>query len=114
MRGVPGFQAEASLDHAWGRYRATAAFVAPRAAGGVSMRVSPMASIPGLGLRIDLFPPIRCCRFVPMWGRFFCVERRVSPLEQCSCTQDFFGFPIILCSPPEFVLTLNLTSPEEM
>jgi hypothetical protein len=101
MRGVPGFQAEASLGPAWGRYRATAAFGAPRAAGGVSMQGWPTAVTPSLGLGIDLFPPIRCCRFVPKWGRFFCVERRASPLEQCRCTQDFFGFPIILCRPPE-------------
>ena len=42
MRGIPGFQAEASLGRPSGRYRATAGFRAPGAAGS-SMRVSPMA-----------------------------------------------------------------------
>ena len=100
MNGIPGFQAESSLDPPRGRYRATARFGASGAADGLSMQGSPTALAPGLGFRIDLFPPIRCCGFVPMWHRFFCIERRASPLEQCSCTQDFFGFPIILCRPP--------------
>ena len=64
------------------------------------MQASPSTLSPGLGLGIDLFPPIRCCRFVPELQRFVCVTRRASPLEQCRCTQDFSGFPIILCRPP--------------
>ena len=65
MRGIPGFQAEASLEPAQGRYRATASFGVPGAAGGLSMQGLSMALGPRLGLGIDLFPPIRCCRYVP-------------------------------------------------
>ena len=100
MRGVPGFQAEASLDPPWGRYRATAAFGAPRAAG-LSMRVSPMALIPALRLGIDLFPPIRCCGFDPMWGRIVCVTQRARPWEDCECQHSSFG-PLISCRPRVF------------
>jgi hypothetical protein len=98
MNGIPGFHAESSLNPPRGSYRATAGFGASGAAGGLSMQASPTALAPGLG--IDLFPPIRCCGFVPMLQRFVCVTRRASPLEQCRCTRDFFGFPVILCRPP--------------
>jgi hypothetical protein len=98
MNRIPGFEAESSLDRPRGSYRATAGFGTSSAAGGLSMQASPTALTPGLG--IDLFPPIRCCGFVPMLQRFVCVTRRTSPLEQCRCTRDFFGFPIILCRPP--------------
>lgn len=100
MNGIPGFQAESSLDRLWGSYRAPASFGASGAAVGLSMQAWPTALAPGLGLGIDLFPPIRCCGFVPILHRFVCTTRRASPLEQCSCTRDFFGFPIILCRPP--------------
>ena len=101
MKRIPGFQAEASLKPHEGRYRATASFGVPGAAGGLSMQGFSMALGRRLGLGIDLFPPIRCCGFVPMLGRFVCVTRRASPLEDCHCTQDYFGFPLILCRPPE-------------
>jgi hypothetical protein len=101
MRGVPGFQAEASLDPPWGRYRATAAFGAPRAAGGVSMQGWPTAVTPSLGLGINLFPPIRCCGFDPMWGRIVCVTQRARPWEDCECQHHSTG-PLIKCVPRVF------------
>jgi hypothetical protein len=90
MNALPGFQAEASLGPPRGRYRATTDFGASRA--GLSMQASPTA--------VWGFPPIRCCGYVPMLHRFVCTTRSASPLEQCRCTRDFFGFPIILCRPP--------------
>jgi hypothetical protein len=92
MRGVPGFQAEASLGRPSGRYRATVGLRAPGAAG-LSMRVSPMAMAPGLGR--DLFE-IRCCI-----GRD-CVTRHSNAGEDCVCfTNPRFG-PFIACSPRVF------------
>ena len=84
---MPRFTAEVSLYKTSQMYRG-------------AMQGSPTALTPSLGLGIDLFPPIRCCGFVPMLQRFVCVTRRASPLEQCRCTRDFFGFPVILCRPP--------------
>jgi hypothetical protein len=101
MNGIPGFQAEASLGPPRGSYRATAGLGASRAADGLSMQASPTALAPAQGLGVDLFPPIRCCGYVPTLHRFVCTTRRASPLEQCRCTRDFFGYPIILCRPPE-------------
>ena len=96
MTGVPGFQAEASLGRSSGRYRATVGFRGPGA--GSSMRVSPTALIPAQGLGIDLFPPIRCCGFDPMWGRIVCVTQRARPGEDCVCHHTRFG-PLISCRP---------------
>ena len=96
---MPGFTAENSVYNASGHYRATAGFGTSSTADYLSIQASTTALVPGLGLGIDLFPPIRCCGFVPMLHRFVCVTRRWSPLEQCTCTQGFFG-PIILCHPP--------------
>jgi hypothetical protein len=93
MRGVPGFQAEASLGRPSGRYR-DSGFREPGAAG-LSLRVSPMALAPGLGLGRDLFE-IRCCI-----GRT-CVSRHQKPGEDCVCfTNPRFG-PFIACSPLVF------------
>ena len=100
MTGIPGFQAESSLDPPQGIYRATAGFGASDAADCLSLQASPTALAPTLRRGIDLFPPIRCCGFVPMLQRFVCVTRPVRPLEQCRCMRDFFGFPIVLCRPP--------------
>lgn len=97
---IPGFTGENSVSNASGHYRATVRFGSSRAAGSLSMQASRMALAPGVGFGVDLFPPIRCCRFVPELQRFVCVTRRASPLEQCRCTQDFSGFPVILCRPP--------------
>jgi hypothetical protein len=94
MTGIPGFQAEASLARPSGGYGATAGFRAPGGAG-LSMRVSPMALAPGLGLGRDLFE-IRCCI-----GRR-CVFRHQQPGEDCVCfTNPRFG-PFIACSPRVF------------
>ena len=95
---MPGFTAESSLGSSIGSYRATAVFGASGAADGLSMQASPMALTPSLGFGIDLFPPIRCCRFAPMLHRFVCAERRASPLEHCECFSGAFG-PIIICHP---------------
>ena len=73
-----GFQAGASLDPPWGRYRATAAFSVPRAAG-LSMRLSPMASIPALGVGIERIHEDTLLRFDPTLGRDMCVTRFVLP-----------------------------------
>ena len=100
MRGVPEFQAEASLGRPSGRYRATAGFRPPDAAG-LSMRLSPMAVIPAQGLGIDLFPPIRCCGWHPTLGRFVCITRRARPWEDCVCNHTPFG-PAISCRPRVF------------
>jgi hypothetical protein len=100
MNGIPGFHAESSLTPSRGSYRATAVSGASSAASGLSMQGWPTALTPSVGLGIDLFPPIRCCGFVPTLQRFVCVTRRASPLEQSRCTRDFFGFPVILCRPP--------------
>jgi len=100
MSGLPGFHAEASLGPPRGSYRAMTSFGAVRSADGLSMQASPTALAPALGRGFDLFPPMRCCGYVPMLHRFVCTERRVSPLEQCRCVRDSFGFPFILCLPP--------------
>jgi len=100
MNRIPGFEAELSLDRPRGNYRATVGFGISGAAGGLSMQASPTALAPGLWPGIDPFPQIRCCGFVQMLQRFVCVTRRASPLEQCRCTRNSSGFPIILCRPP--------------
>jgi hypothetical protein len=98
MNGIPGFQAESSLYPPRGSYRVTAR--ASGAVDGFSMQASLTALAPAVGLGTDVFPPMRCCGYVPMLHRFVCTTRHVSPLEQCRCIRDFFGFPIILCQPP--------------
>ncbi len=100
MTGIPGFHAESSLNSPRGSYRTTAGFGASDAADGLSVQASPTAFALGLGLGSVLFPPKRCCGFVPMLQRFVCVTRSVRPLEQCRCERGFLGFPIILCDPP--------------
>jgi hypothetical protein len=95
MRGVPGFQAEASLGRSSGCYRATAGLRPPGA--GSSMRVSPTAL--GLGLGRDLFE-IKCCQFVQGRG-LVCTKRHQEPGEDCTCVHTRFG-PLITCSPRVF------------
>ncbi len=97
---IPGFTAENSVYSASGYYQATAGFGTSSTANDLSMQASAIALVPGLGPVIDRFPPIRCCGFVPMLHRLVCVTRRFSPLEQCHCTHDSSGFPIIQCRPP--------------
>ena len=99
---MPGFYAESSLGANNGSYRATAGFGASGAANSLSIQSSLMTLSRGLRFGIDLFPPIRCCGYVPMLQRFVCVTRRAGPLEQCRCTRDFSGFPTIVCRPPVF------------
>jgi hypothetical protein len=99
---MPGFTAEASLGPSIGRYCGGTAFPRGSIAGDVvpAQFLAPMLSSIDLGSWLNRFPPMRCCRYVPILGRFVCVSQRVSPLEQCSCESDYFGFPIILCRPP--------------
>jgi hypothetical protein len=96
---MPGFNAESSLGSSIGRYRATAGFGASGAADVLSMQASSMDLTASPGFGIDLFPPIRCCRYAPMLHRFVCVTRHASPLEHCECICGAFG-PVIICSPP--------------
>jgi hypothetical protein len=95
MRGIPGFQAEASLGRPSGCYRATAGLRPPGA--GSSMRVSPTAL--GLGLGRDLFE-IECCQFVLGRGRV-CRKWHQEPGEDCACVYTRFG-PFISCIPLVF------------
>jgi hypothetical protein len=58
-----------------------------------------MPFAPGMGSASDLFPRIRCCKFVPELHRRACVEQRASPLENCRCKWDL-PYPYIRCSGP--------------
>jgi hypothetical protein len=94
---IPGFTADKSVSRCSGQYRNTASFGTLSAADGLSMQASPSVLSSGLARGTDLF---RCCGFVPQHNRFYCVAQRASPLENCRCTRDNSGFPVILCSPP--------------
>jgi len=96
---IPGFTAENSVYNTSGGYRAMADFGALGTADGLSMQAPLTAFAPSLG-RIDPFPLIRCCGYVPMLHSVVCVTRRRSLLEQCRCTDSPSGYPIILCRPP--------------
>ena len=92
---LPEFHAEAALGPATGRYAGAAVFGAS-AAGAVSpMQQFEATAFPGrFGFKM------RCCGFSTWLRRFVCTERVVSPFEQCECTRDYVGHPVILCRPP--------------
>jgi hypothetical protein len=90
---MPGFDAEASLGPTRGIYRGSADF-GGLGTGEVSMQQFGASSFAG---RFGV--TIRCCRYSTFLHRYVCIERTVSPFEQCECTGGGFG-PIIICHPP--------------
>jgi len=100
---MPGFSAEASVKPNLGIYRGSAV-----ASNSRMDRVLPMQELLSsevlsqhldFGLLGSVWPVIRCCRYAPMLGRWICVSRVHSPLEQCQCLSGAFG-PVIICRPP--------------
>jgi hypothetical protein len=95
---MPGFNAESSLGTAKGVYRGNAVF---GASGALEISLAQAFMISSTfsqnpAFRGNPFPPIRCCAYVPHYG-LVCTTRQVRPLQQCECTTDFLGFPLILC-----------------
>lgn len=91
---VPGFNAESSLGSSMGVYQKKAAF------GGSGTSEVSMQQF-GTSPLLDRFGvQMRCCGYSTLLHRFVCTTRMVSPLEHCSCQNDFFGHPLITCRPP--------------
>ena len=90
---MPQFNAEASLGPA-GTY-ARKAIHGGRPG---SANVLPSQSA---RFRFNPFPVMRCCGFDPFLGRFVCVSRRASPLQNCRCEKTSLG-PLIVCRDPVF------------
>lgn len=89
---MPGFNAESSLSPTMGIYRGKARF-GGSGMGEVAMQQLGISSFLG---RFGL--TMRCCGYT-RFG-FVCTTRIVSPLEQCECQRNFFGYPVIICRPP--------------
>ena len=88
---MPQFNAEASLGPSIGTY-----YGGPGYGRADGTRIVPSQTFG----RLDVFPLMRCCGYVPSLGRFVSTSRRAFPFENCQCRRDIFGYPIILCEGP--------------